>query len=180
MRIGVNLLPLRPGQVGGAEVYVRDLLGELLAGGEDELVLVTADYNHESLPADSARCRRVLFEREGDGARTSSRIHRGLQRGADWYQSQVPAPIRKWLRPAARRIAGRVEAEFDRLRGRRRERRGETLSELIRRERLDLWFCPFTNLEPRICPVPSVITVHDLQHEYYPDFFDPGELAHRR
>jgi glycosyltransferase involved in cell wall biosynthesis len=49
----------------------------------------------------------------------------------------------------------------------------------MRREGLDLWFCPFTNLEPRICPIPAVITVHDVQHEYYPEFFHPDELRHR-
>jgi glycosyltransferase involved in cell wall biosynthesis len=55
-----------------------------------------------------------------------------------------------------------------------------TLHDVIRRERLDLWFCPFTNLEPGPAPVPSVITLHDLQHEFYPEFFTPDELAHRR
>jgi hypothetical protein len=59
MRIGMNLIALRPGRVGGAEVYVRNLLAELLRRGEHEYVLVTADYNHASLPGDSARCRRA-------------------------------------------------------------------------------------------------------------------------
>jgi glycosyltransferase involved in cell wall biosynthesis len=65
------------------------------------------------------------------------------------------------------------------LLGRHRQRRAETLRDLMRREGLDLWFCPFTNLEPRICPIPAVITVHDVQHEYYPEFFHPDELRHR-
>jgi glycosyltransferase involved in cell wall biosynthesis len=66
------------------------------------------------------------------------------------------------------------------VRGQRRRRAPKGLRDLILRERLDLWFCPFTNLEPRVCPVASVITVHDLQHEYYPQFFHPDELRHRR
>ena len=33
MRIGVNLIPLRPGQMGGAEIYFRDLLAEWLKRG---------------------------------------------------------------------------------------------------------------------------------------------------
>jgi len=77
-------------------------------------------------------------------------------------------------------IPGALDMATDGLRGRRGRRRADSLRDLIRRERLDLWFCPFTNLEPRICPVPAVITVHDLQHEYYPEFFDPDELGHRR
>jgi glycosyltransferase involved in cell wall biosynthesis len=28
--------------------------------------------------------------------------------------------------------------------------------------------------------VPGVVTVHDLQHEFYPEFFSPRELRHRR
>jgi len=136
--------------MGGAEVYFRDLLVALIERSEHEFVLVTAHYNHASLPNDSARCRRVLFESAGAGrwarwkARAASGVHRALGR------SQTLGY------------------------------RAESLRDLIRRERLDLWFCPFTNLEPRVCPVPAVITVHDLQHEYYPDFFHPAELAHRR
>jgi glycosyltransferase involved in cell wall biosynthesis len=154
MRIGVNLIPLRPGLMGGAEVYFRDLLVELLERNGHEFVLVTADYNHDTFPKDSARSRRVLFVREGAGRERRwtiqvSRLRQRLQ-GLRW------------------------------LRGRSQQRRAETLRDLIRRERLDLWFCPFTDLEPRICPVPAVITVHDLQHEYHPEFFHPDELEHRR
>jgi glycosyltransferase involved in cell wall biosynthesis len=156
MRIGVNLIPLRPGLMGGAEVYFRDLLGELLTQGQHEFVLVTADYNHDTLPADSARCRRVLFASDG---------------AARWAGRSLGR-----LRGAVKRLVGGAEGR----QARTWQRRAESLRDLIRQERLDLWFCPFTNLEPRICPVPAVITVHDLQHEYHPEFFQPDELAHRR
>lgn len=148
MRIGMNLIPLRPGRMGGAEVYFRDLLDELLRRDQHEYVLVTADYNHDSLPADSPRCRRILFAREerpaGEGARAIRQV---------------------WAR--ARRAMGRATPP-------------PSLHDVIRRERLDLWFCPFTNLEPRVTPIPSVITLYDLQHEFYPEFFSPEELANRR
>jgi len=185
MRIGVNLIPLRPGQMGGAEVYFRDLLAELLKRGGHEYVLVTADYNHDTLPEDSPRCRRVRFVREGGGAGgqlrqmglgLGGRLHRALRRVSARDRRRVPAPLRRLLRSALRWI----EAGSARLRGRHRQRRAESLRDLIRRERLDLWFCPFTNLEPRICLVPGVITVHDVQHEYYPEFFHPDELRQRR
>lgn len=188
MRIGVNLIPLRPGQMGGAEVYFRDLLAELLQRGDHEYVLVTADYNHDTLPEDSARCRRILFAREGGGAggerrwiaRAGSGLRRGLRWLGDWYGRHVPERLRALLRPVIHRVVAALEMGLDRLRGRYRQRRTDSLRDLIRRERLDLWFCPFTNLEPRVCPVPAVITVHDVQHEYYPEFFHPDELAHRR
>lgn len=161
MRIGMNLIPLRPGQMGGAEVYFRDLLAELLKRGGHEYVLVTADYNHGTLPADSRECRRILFAREAASA------------------SAPLSGMARMLLPGVR--AGHMMSRgLDRLRSRGRRLRSNNLRELIQRERIDIWFCPFTNLEPRVCPVPGVITVHDLQHEYLPEFFDPDELRHRR
>ncbi len=154
MRIGINLIPLRPGRMGGAEVYFRDLLAELLRRDGHEYVLITADYNHESLPADIPGCRRVLFAREGGSGR------RGLR------QAAVSFP------PVAKTLAW--------IRRTRPASPADTLRDVIRRERIDLWFCPFTNLEPRVTGVPSVITLHDLQHEVYPEFFTPEELVHRR
>ena len=187
MRIGVNLIPLRPGEMGGAEIYWRDLMAQLLEGGDHELVLVTASYNHATLPEDSARCRRVLFV-PGGGARAARRpltrtfrhLRRGLRSVGSRYRRGVPESVQDLLRPAMRGTARVFEAGLGWLRGRHQRHRADSLRDLIRRERLDLWFCPFTNLEPRVCPVPAVITVHDVQHEYYPQFFDPRELDHRR
>jgi glycosyltransferase involved in cell wall biosynthesis len=151
MRIGINLIPLRPGRMGGAEIYLRDLLSELLARGGHQYVLVTAADNHATLPANSVACRKVLFARGGA-------IPPNPPAG-DWARHWVVRGVR-WLRGGGRR--------------------SWHLRQLIERERLDVWFCPFTNLEPRPCPVPSVITVFDLQHERFPQFFDSVELRHRR
>ncbi len=113
MRIGVNLIPLRPGQMGGAEIYFRDLLAEWLRRGAHEYVLVTADYNHDTLPEDSARCRRVLFLRESGGAggklhrmvlALSRRLHQALVWLQAWHRRHVPAALRRVLRPALRWI----------------------------------------------------------------------------
>jgi glycosyltransferase involved in cell wall biosynthesis len=188
VRIGVNLIPLRPGQMGGAEVYFRDLLAEWLGRGDHEYVLVTGDYNHGSLPEDSTRCRRVLFARDGSReaveqawtAQVSNRLRRGLRWLKGAYRRRVPAGVRNSLGPLVRPTVRSLEAGLGRVRDRHRQRRADSLRDLIRRERLDLWFCPFTDLEPRISPVPAVITVHDVQHEYYPEFFHPDELRHRR
>ncbi len=152
MRIGMNLIPLRPGHMGGAEVYFRDLLTGLLARDEHEYVLVTAPENHDTLPADGPRVRRVCV-----GA-AAGRAPGLLQRAAGVLR-RVPV--------------------VDRLRVAWKRRVVHTLAEVIERERIDLWFCPFTDLDPRRPGVPSVITVYDLQHERYPEFFDADELRHR-
>jgi glycosyltransferase involved in cell wall biosynthesis len=187
MRIGVNLIPLRPGQMGGAEVYLRDLLAELLRRGEHEYVLVTADYNHETLPPDSPACRRVLFA-HGPGpeparwrmGRVVGHLRQRLNQWRRSYQRLLPVDVQRVLSPLVQPVLRGLDRAIGWLRTRRHRPVAEGLRELIRRERLDVWFCPFTNLDPRICPVPAVITVFDLQHEYYPEFFDPAELRHRR
>jgi hypothetical protein len=163
MRIRVNLIPLRPREMSGAEVYFLDLLAELLRRDGHEHVPVTADYNHDTLPEVSARCRRVLFLREGGGAGGElRRMVRGLSRRLyqrlRWLDGQdlrrVPSLLREALHPALHRIVAGLEVGRGWLLGHHRQRRAETLRDLIRRERLGLWFCPFTNLEPRIGPVP--------------------------
>ncbi len=47
-------------------------------------------------------------------------------------------------------------------------------------EGLDVWFCPFVALDPSPVPIPSVITVPDLQYETYPFLLPEAELASRR
>ncbi len=49
----------------------------------------------------------------------------------------------------------------------------------IARWNLDLWFCPLLTLEPHEPGLPSVVTIPDLQHETYPQFFSPEILAWR-
>ena len=139
--------------MGGAEVYFRDLLGELLRRGGHEYLLVTADYNHDTLPELPA-CRRLLFVRENAG---TGRV------------------IRK-----ARRILEPMVHRLSRVRQKYHHARADSLRSMIHRERLDLWFCPFTKLDPLVRDCPGVITVYDLQHEYAPQFFSEGELRDRQ
>jgi len=44
---------------------------------------------------------------------------------------------------------------------------------------VDVWFCPMMDLNPRHIDIPSVVTVPDIQYEFYPQFFTPEELRHR-
>jgi|Deesub1362A_J573_1020465.scaffolds.fasta_scaffold00077_14 glycosyltransferase involved in cell wall biosynthesis len=52
--------------------------------------------------------------------------------------------------------------------------------EKIKRCRLDVIHCLNNGIDLPVCDVPTVITVHDLQHEYYPEFFTKEELEKRR
>ena len=42
--------------------------------------------------------------------------------------------------------------------------------------KIDLFFCPFGPLWPRPVPLPTVMTLTDIQDVFYPEFFTPEEL----
>jgi glycosyltransferase involved in cell wall biosynthesis len=155
MRIGVNLIPLRPGQMGGHEFYVHSLLEHLLAHDRhNRYFLFTAPWNDASLDFQQWRYRKILAvpaaEPEADVA-DESRL------GFGRYASLQTLPfVRYWASSPAR-----------------------DLHEWVRRLRLQLWFCPMTDLDPRQLPIPTVITVADIQQEFYPEFFSREELHHR-
>jgi glycosyltransferase involved in cell wall biosynthesis len=46
-------------------------------------------------------------------------------------------------------------------------------------DKIDLYFCPFGVLWPRPVPVPSVVTLVDIQEKYYPEFFTKKDLWER-
>jgi glycosyltransferase involved in cell wall biosynthesis len=50
----------------------------------------------------------------------------------------------------------------------------------LERGRYDLLFCPLLVLDPLRVKVPSAVTVPDLQHEFFPEFFDHDTLHWRR
>lgn len=45
---------------------------------------------------------------------------------------------------------------------------------------VDILYCPFSAATYKEKGIPTVSTILDIQHEYYPQFFEPQELAHRR
>lgn len=46
-------------------------------------------------------------------------------------------------------------------------------------KKIDLYFCPFGAIWPRPVPVPSVVTLVDIQEKYYPEFFTKQDLWNR-
>ena len=45
---------------------------------------------------------------------------------------------------------------------------------------VDILYCPFSAATYKEKGIPTVSTILDIQHEYYPQFFAPQELSHRR
>lgn len=123
IRIGVNLQALRPGEIGGLESYLRNLLRHIIElRPELEFVLFCADYNVASFA------------------------------GQPGVQTRLLSPSEFADLDSARLF------ECD----------------------LDLWFCPLLVLEPVEPGLPSVVTIPDLQHEEFPEFFTAEILAWRR
>jgi glycosyltransferase involved in cell wall biosynthesis len=55
----------------------------------------------------------------------------------------------------------------------------DSLSILIEKEQIDIWFCPLVYALPVKINIPIVNTIPDLQHEIYPEFFTKEELRYR-
>ncbi len=53
------------------------------------------------------------------------------------------------------------------------------LLKAIIKNNIDVWYCPLLFLDPLEVPIPSVITVPDFQHKYFPDFLSKKLLKER-
>jgi glycosyltransferase involved in cell wall biosynthesis len=123
MRIGINLLKLLPGEIGGMEHYVRNLIRYVSARGGNELFLYLHAGNEGAFDTMPNVAKIVLYD-DGD---------------------------------VVRQIWNSVHAHS-----------------------LDLWFCPLLVMEPQEMPIPVVVTIPDVQHEVFPEFFPPSVLEWRR
>lgn len=63
---------------------------------------------------------------------------------------------------------------------RQHEVRLQTQEEAVEHfDKLEVYFCPFGSLWPRPVRKPTVLTFHDMQERFYPQFFTPAELRER-
>lgn len=51
---------------------------------------------------------------------------------------------------------------------------------VLAKNHVDILFCPFSAASFKEKGIPTVSTILDIQHEFYPQFFEPQELQHRR
>lgn len=157
MRIGVNTLPLFPGQIGGMETYTVNLLTHLTAiDRQHTYYLFITHYNRDLFE--------TLLQRP-NVMQVSTLSLQGL-RYAERGVARVAGPMRRTL-PRLSRWLGNAIASAHMLAG-------------IRRHKIDLWFCPLISLAPRHRRLPCVVSIPDLQPEFYPDFFRKDLLEWRR
>src|SRR5439155_22712590 len=120
-RIGINVSWMTPGQAGGMEWYVRNLIRELGAlDDRHEWVVVTSPANWHLFAVPGARWTKIAYGGE-ENAPTAYTL---------MLPNRLPG-LRGWLRRA---VAW--------LRAPRMRRWHGGFNDLIRRQRLDLWFSP--------------------------------------
>jgi len=148
MRIGVNTLPLFPGQIGGMETYTVNLLTHLTAiDRQHTYYLFVARYNRD------------LFNAQFQ------------------YPNVVTVPTLslQGLRYAERgpaKVAGSVGHRLPRLsRWLVNATANAHMLSNIRKHKIDLWFCPLINLAPGRIHIPSVVCIPDLQPAFHPEHY---------
>ncbi len=55
-----------------------------------------------------------------------------------------------------------------------------TIAATLKQREFDLFFCPLLVLEPLVVAIPTAVFMPDVQHEFYPEFFDQGVLNWRK
>ncbi len=152
MRIGVNTIPLYPGQIGGMEMYTTNLLTHLTAiDRQHHYYLFVAGYN------------RALFDPQ-------------FQRANVFRVQTLSLQGLRYSKRAVARLGGFVGRRLPYLsRWLVNAVASAQMMYSIRRHGIDLWFCPLFYLSPPLAHLPSVVSIADLQPEIYPDFF-PKDL----
>jgi glycosyltransferase involved in cell wall biosynthesis len=141
--------------MGGHEFYVRRLLRQLLlCDRRSRFFLFTAWWNDDSIDFPHGQFQKILAVPKQEPEVTIP------SRSTRWL-AQYP---RLGALPLLRRRTGSPSID---------------IHAWVRRLQLDLWFCPMTNLDPRHLSIPTVVTIADIQQEYYPEFFTREELQAR-
>lgn len=163
MKIGINALGLGSGSAGGLEIYFLNLVKNLSQrdGGHDYHVFA----NHKKI-----REMLMPFMNSAMQLHYVSRAYTYIVGGL----VLLLARPRLVVDMAKKMIMGRpvsVDATG-------------TFGNVINfdRFRLDVIHFPFSTIDPSFfnISVPIVLTIPDIQHEYYPDFFDRETLAWRK
>jgi glycosyltransferase involved in cell wall biosynthesis/SAM-dependent methyltransferase len=162
-RVVVDLTPvLAGGQNGGAKVMTIELVQNLARIAADcEFILLTSIKSHDELASlDSFNVRRMCVDEPRTSVKYTGTLADRLRRLLKRF---VPANRLAQLGGLYHLLSGRMLPT----------------SSLCRGLDADLLFCPFTApffFDPA---VPVVSVVYDLQHIYYPYFFEPAEVEER-
>lgn len=151
MRIGVHCLCAHPGYLGGTNSFTLGLLdGFARVGGRHEFAIFVRPWNRE------------MFAR--------------YEALSNFDVVVIPEPVPRFhpIRTrlpsfVQRRLAGKPGGEA------RNARDGEAIA-----HKTDLLYVPYVPpAEFALPPLPTVYSIHDIQHVHYPEFFTPEVLRER-
>lgn len=163
--LAVDLTPILPGgENGGAKIFVLELLRRLAEmAPQTQFVLLTQAASHEELAAlDRSNMRRQMVV----GLMAHNTLKLRLKGLASHLLPHLPGRVRYLVE----RVGYKLYAVI---------KRGGASSTLLRDMSADLLFCPFTAPTYSKPGIPTVCTIHDLQHKTYPKFFAAENVAHR-
>jgi glycosyltransferase involved in cell wall biosynthesis len=165
MRICLNLYPVAPGKWGGGETYCRwitDIPQHAESTHEFEVLL------H---PSQLKKCARIIRGRPLDPfARSLAETDSGRQSQDGGTGATSNDFILSWER-------------IGRLFGLRPLSSQKGRRSWLERRKYDLVHCPYPGIDPfppNHARIPYAISLHDLQHEHFPQFFENKDLATRR
>ncbi len=161
--IAVDLTPVLPGGGnGGAKVMTLELIRHLASLAVDSnFVLLTSEQSHEELASlDRPNVRRLCVNQPGAALNKSDNMALRLR---SWMAHFLPPNLLLKLGGAYKQATALLPNR----------------NTLIRELDADLLFCPFTAPFFFDSAVPTVCVVYDLQHAYYPQFFDAAEIQER-
>jgi glycosyltransferase involved in cell wall biosynthesis len=150
MRIGLVILLFEPGNMGGVETYLRNLISHLAqVDQENEYIILINQKAYLDLELPSPNFKKVVIQPPSNLLTLwPKRITRKL----------------KYILVGRRHQTTFIE---------------ELLAEEISRLDLDLLHHPFGLIHPLSNSLPTALTFWDMQHEFFPEFFSEYEIQWR-
>lgn len=163
MRIGFPMDNVVPGRAGGTETYARNLIAALQRIDDvNEYMLFCSNFNAEAFPVTGSNFRKVVIKR-------SMLLDRAICLTAGVFAFMEDTPGFREFKKAVKRFLMAVYRKIFPPAETKREPAYDILHYM---------FTTFPYCEDLGAPV--VLTMHDIQQEYFPEFFNRGELKNRR
>jgi glycosyltransferase involved in cell wall biosynthesis len=162
-KIAIDLTPMLPsGANGGIKLFIFELIRNLILVAKDtQFILLTQNSTHAELCFLEGRNIQLILMRDNESDLVRSKlISYGLR------------VFRRLPEVAKKLVSKHAVILFSALKSQPKK---NFLSEL----NVDLLFCPFTAPTYSSANIPTVCTMHDLQHKTFPQFFKVEENIYR-
>jgi glycosyltransferase involved in cell wall biosynthesis len=160
VRIAIKAMDLLPGEMGGAGDYVYNLVYALARVDEQNEYLILLRHVNRDVFAGLNRSNFRYLVLESPLTRPMAGLGQVL---LPWLMRRLA------IAKALRNLFQAFQTGL-----------GYDLTGEIERLEPDLVHFPQSVMDPLTLSLPSVLTLHDIQHEYHPEFFTPQELQFRQ